>query len=379
MHRVQAFEPTLQLQKVYGDRKAMSLKIVLDSLTGATPTGALPQDTIQTFTRPSGNGSYAVAPYATPLDDTFKDTRAEINAGLTQPLSRFNTLSLGGHLSREYDFDSLGASASVAHDFNERNTTFNIGLNLEQDQFRPEGGIPIPFGAVQPVGSTQPRGDKSDTKLVIDFLAGITQVMSHNWLTQLNYSISQSSGYLTDPFKYLSLLEDGSYNLASNNAYRFESRPDSRNKQSLFWENKYHLFGDTVTASYRYFWDDWNVKAHTFDFRYRWNMNAKNYIEPHFRFYTQTEADFYKAYLLQSDIQNNIQEASADYRLAPFDATTFGIKYGHIIGKDAQWNVRIEQYQQQGSLDNIPTALQKYEIYPDMTATILQFGYSMSW
>lgn len=377
--RVQAFEPTLFLQKKYAERESLQVKLVLDSLTGATPTGALPQNTSQVFTRPSGDGSYTITPKETPLDDTFKDTRAEINMSYTKPWSRLTLLSYGAHFSREYDFDSFGANFGVARDMNQRNTTLSAGIGLEIDQFRPEGGIPIPFSAMQPAGTAQPRESDSDTKNLIDFLAGITQVINPHWLVQINYSLSHASGYLTDPFKYLSVLEDNSYLLATSDSYRFEARPDTRTKQSLFMEHKIHTYGNTVTASYRYFWDNWGIHAHTVDFRYRWNINHKNYLEPHLRFYNQSQADFYRPYLLASNIQANLLEASADYRLAQFDGLTFGIKWGHMIHADTEWNVRIEQYQQKGQLKDIPEPLQNLEIFPDMSAMILQFGYSFVW
>lgn len=376
--RVQAFEPTLFLKKKYAERETLQVKLVLDSLTGATPTGALPQNTSQVFTRPSGDGSYTIAPQETPIDDTFKDTRAEINVGYTKPWSRLTLLNYGAHLSREYDFDSLGANFGIARDINQRNTTLNVGIGLEMDQFRPEGGIPIPFSAMQLAGTPQPRESDSDTKNVIDFLAGITQVINPHWLMQINYSLSRSSGYLADPFKYLSVLEDNSYLLAASDSYRFEARPDTRTKQSLFVEHKIHTYGDTVTASYRYFWDDWGIDSHTLDLRYRWNINSKNYVEPHVRFYNQSQAEFYHPYLLTSHVAG-LEQASADYRLAQFDGLTFGIKWGHVIHAETEWNVRIEQYQQKGQLNDIPAPLQNLEIFPDMSAMILQFGYSFVW
>ena len=56
--RVQAAEPVVNLKKDFGDEKILNLKLVLDSLTGASPNGAAPAGVPQTFTGPSGGGSY---------------------------------------------------------------------------------------------------------------------------------------------------------------------------------------------------------------------------------------------------------------------------------------------------------------------------------
>jgi hypothetical protein len=70
---------------------------------------------------------------------------------------------------------------------------------------------------------------------VAGVLVGVTQVMSRNWVAQLNYAYDRSQGYLTDPYRILSGV-DGS---GSVTGYRYESRPDTRVRQSLYWGPTY--------------------------------------------------------------------------------------------------------------------------------------------
>ena len=93
--------------------------------------------------------------------------------------------------------------------------------------------------------------------------------------------------------------------------------------------------------------DDWGIKSHTLDLRYRFELGNDSYLEPNVRFYTQTAADFYHYFLVQG--QATPQFASADPRLGQFDATTFGIKYGKALSKDSEFSVRVEQYAQTGN------------------------------
>ena len=69
--RVSAVEPVVAATRRGVDGSILSFKGVIDVLTGASATGAVPTDSAQTFTRPSGNASYSVAAGDTPLDDTF--------------------------------------------------------------------------------------------------------------------------------------------------------------------------------------------------------------------------------------------------------------------------------------------------------------------
>jgi hypothetical protein len=78
--RVTAVEGVFSAKKDFGDEHIFSAKIVLDSLTGASASGAVSQPNAQTFTRPSGNGQYVINAGEIPLDDTFLDTRMQLEA-----------------------------------------------------------------------------------------------------------------------------------------------------------------------------------------------------------------------------------------------------------------------------------------------------------
>ena len=194
-------------------------------------------------------------------------------------------------------------------------------------------------------------------------------------IMQWNYSLSSSSGYHTDPYKLLSVV-DNVTGLPQD--YLYESRPDSRTRHSLFWQTKYHLTEDVIDLSYRYMTDDWGIKSHTLDLRYRFELGNDSYLEPNVRFYTQTAADFYHYFLVQG--QATPQFASADPRLGQFDATTFGIKYGKALSKDSEFSVRVEQYAQTGnsSPSEAIGQLKTQNLFPDLNALVVQFGYSFS-
>lgn len=353
------------------------LNLTVDSLTGASPSGAVPTDNVQTFTRPSGNDSYQVRAGELPLDDTFLDTRFALAATWTQPLGA-SRISLGVSGSTEYDYLHLGANARWERDFNQRNTTLFAGLAYAQDEIDPVGGAPIPLAPMQEVGDHSSKAG-SDSKQVIDALLGVTQVLSRRALLSLSYSYSNADGYLTDPYHVLSVVDPVTGRPVADpagsglNLYLYESRPESRTKQSLFAEWRYAFDRDSLALNYRFMTDDWGVTSSTAEARYRWNFGGRDYLEPHLRYYTQTEADFYRTYLV--DGEPLPEDASADHRLADMDATTVGLKYGRRtdIG---EFSLRLEYYRQTGTSDAPPIGvLSTFDLVPPLTAVVVQFGY----
>ena len=214
---------------------------------------------------------------------------------------------------------------------------------------------------------------------------GQWQVVTRDLITQFNYSYSDSSGYLNDPYKIVSVVDATSGDTVPRQRgpgvegpdyeYRFESRPDNRAKHSLYGQAKYYMDGKVLDASYRYMTDDWDIDSHTIDLRYRWPLGDNGYLEPHLRFYTQTEAEFYTIGIIDDEALPSY--ASADYRLGDFDATTVGLKYGWTTAGGSDLSVRVELYSQDGDIpsDRLRGNQVGYVEYPDLDALIVQFSY----
>ena len=386
--RVEDVSLLASIRRAFDEDRNLDFTLTVDSLTGATPNGAVPANVPQTFTGPSGGDGYTVEPGEQPLDTTFLDTRTALSLSWQQALGNAMRWSVGFSGSDEYDYLHLGVDARLERDFNMRNTTAFIGLAYGQDEINPVGGIPVGLapmaGEVEDDHGDDDGEDRGrqpdDTKDVADVLIGVTQVLSRRSLLEVAYSYGQSDGYLTDPYKILSVVdpvtgvpvastEDGIPYL-----YLYEKRPDSRTKQSLFAEWRYALDRDSFAVNFRFMDDDWGVQSQTAEARYRWNINDRSYLEPHLRWYTQSAADFYRTVLFAGDTLPEF--ASADYRLADLDAYTIGAKYGLRTNK-GEFSVRLEYYQQSPteSPGSAVGELAAFDLTPDMKAVIVQFGY----
>jgi hypothetical protein len=394
-NRVQDLSLSVLGQRTYLDDKFLSLGLTLDTLTGASPNGALPQSVAQTFTQPSGGKTYTTPAGEFPYDDTFRDTRVAISGNWQQPLGRMSLFNVGASASKEYDYLHLGLNAKFSHDFNQRNTTVSAGLAVSQDELDPVGGTPT--GLTEMISASDDDGEDgedgeggrrkgpAESKDIIDVVFGITQVISRNFLVQVNYSYSDSSGYLSDPYKVLTAVDGVTGDVVPvpqlpgidgpSHLYYYEHRPDSRAKHSIYTQGKYYMDGKVLDLSYRYMTDDWEINSHTIDARLRWPIGDNRYLEPHLRFYSQTAADFYTLSLVDGDALP--EYASADYRLGDFDAITAGLKYGWKTGGGNDMSVRLELYRQSGNISSTDLIGNQVgrDNYPDLNAIIFQVGY----
>ena len=376
--RVTAIESILNLKQDFGAGRTGNFKLVLDALTGASPTGATPARQAQTFSGPSGRSGYTVAPGANPVDSAFKDQRFELSADGAMPLDRVTTGGLGVRFSGEKDYTSVGMNTSLARDFNQRNTTLSASLSFDHDTSSPKGGPPLPFTILLPPAPHQEgEGDGGGGgglgKNVLGVAFGATQVLDRSTLLQLSYTIGRVAGYQTDPYKLLSVLDQVS---AEPLHYLHESRPDARTRHVYYAQLKRDLGPFAIDGSYRYAQDTWGIHSRTWDFHWRWDTSEGNFWQPHVRFYRQTAADFYRRFLIDGAALPAF--ASADSRLGAFNAWTFGLKRGLTLANGHLLTMRAEYYRQTG--EHHPAQaygdLTGLDLFPDMSAVIVQVGYS---
>ncbi len=399
--RVQAIEPDLSLSQQIGEDSVLSLGFTVDSVTGATPIGAVPSTLPQNYVRPykviplgtpvtittaSGGSVVTLIPPATgattqtlsatttvpsntyPLDRGFYDRRIAGRAGWEQALTPTLKIDGGIAYSTEHDYRSESANLGLSKDFNAHNTTLSAGLNYESDLSFPIGGTPTPL--------TEMSGDwkgPDARRHELDAVVGLTQVMTRRWLTMLSYSYASAHGYQNDPYKLVSVVDPANGQPLSQ---LYESRPGSRRKQSIYLDNQVHLNRDIVELGLRGYEDDWGVKSVTADLRYRYQIARGYYLEPHLRYYRQGAANFFRYYLVEGETLP--QYASADTRLAKFQARTYGLKFGMPLNEGSELNIRLEYYDQHGN--GFPAGafgqLRQQNLFPDLNAVTVLFGYT---
>jgi len=358
----------------------VSLGVEIDTLTGATPNGATATNVVQTFTRASGDGSYRVDADELPTDDTHMDTRLAVEAGYRDQYTSDLSIGYEGHISMEFDYLSFGLGNDYSWDLNRRNTSLYLGFHGEYNRVHPVGNIPLPLAPMTPAGSLQNRRESADTRTAAEISLGLIQVIDARSLFQLRYTRSHFGGYLTDPYKLLSVIDDENpANLGATLEYRYENRPESRDLDTLYFAYKREIGNDLLDLSLRLSRDDWGITASALDLRYRYRLAGKDYLQPHLRLYRQQEADFFRYNLVISE--SLPEHASADTRLATFDAVTIGLKYGFAADGEGMHSLAAEFYTQLGdSHPDEAVGLQRdQDLFPTLKTLVVRYLFSSRW
>ena len=333
---------------------AVSVALVHDTMSGASPTGALRGDGgAVTYSGASGAGASTAAPGAAsagaaPADGSlaaFDDERVQASAALERALGRNLAVELGTVVSSESDYDSIGGNVTLTRERADRLGSAEIGLALTTDTIRRSdvGGTPEPLADTDE-GVAFGEG----TRNTVDVSFGLSRVLNRTTVAQATLQLGRSSGYHTDPYKVISVVDaDGS--VVGN---RFEGRPDTRTRASLGASLVHRLANapHSVHLDYRLYGDDWGVVSNTLDARYRHRLSKRQYVEPHARLYAQGAADFHAPFLEADAGLDPVVPAdgyaSADYRLDALTSVTLGLKYGIAITPDVDLRVRAEYLHQ---------------------------------
>lgn|GEM_PF-420420 len=318
--RTQVENPELYYQHGFGEKGQIGLLLSYDSISGASPTGAAP--TADTVTTASGGTSFGAIPTA-----EYTDKR--------QALSLSYDRRFGKHLpsvtlsySHESDYLSRGVSLVDSWDMNGGRSTFHFGAGGTSDRIDP--------------ANTNDHFTKSSLSLA----AGWTQVLGPRDLLDLSVSLDTLSGYLTDPYKVVPIADPtGTVNVP-------EIRPESRSRKAfLFKYGHYFLSRTALKTTYRYYWDDWSLKAHTLEVSVDQRIGRKWIVTPQLRYYTQGSASFF-AYRYTSP-----QAAmSSDYRLSSFWSWLAGVGLTVEMSDTVSFNLA-GTYTDQTGIDRIDSAI----------------------
>ncbi len=363
--RITVFEPAVRFTRLYPSGMSFHGQMTVDTITGASPSGALPSGVTQTYTSASGNVK-TISGSEIPTVD-FKDTRYALDGEWLRPM-KWTTFSLGSHISREKDYQSLGVTAKATFDLNEKLTTLTLGGGYDWDTVFPVGGIGEGLAP-----SATMTSDNSSGKQVASAYFGLSHVVTRKWLVGVSGSIASEHGYLTEPYKVVSVV-NASTGIPIEQLN--ELRPDARSRMNLQFDSVYHFDVDLLYLTLGHYWDDWGVSGDSADLHYRHPLGDAAWLEPHLRYYTQSAADFYRYGLVQGDPLPDF--VSADYRLGKLNTTTAGLTVGFRPRSHAgEWTVRAEYMVQTGDghPDTAVGVQQNFDLFPALNIFSFVVGY----
>jgi hypothetical protein len=370
--RTQVIEPVVRFSRLMADGQSISAQLGIDVITGASPTGELPSGVVQTRTSASGRtvtsaaGALPTAP--------FNDRRFSFDGEWKRPFARFYTSTLGGHFSREKDYQSLGVNGGMSIETMGRLLTLSIGGGVSHDTVFPIGGTPAGLSTGVIISHA------ANAKNVSNILLGASRILTRRWMVSVNGTRTMERGYLTEPYKLVTVMNSTT---GSPIEALTDKRPSTRNRSSLLLSSVYHFTDDVFYTSYRYYWDTWSVRSNTIDVKYRHELdpdagpNAGTYLEPLVRYYKQTAASFYTPGLIQGNPLPDF--ATSDYRLGALQTITIGATFGyHPMDSSNVWTARAEFMRQSGgsSPPNVVGIQRNYDLTPPVNIFAVVLGYS---
>jgi hypothetical protein len=115
-----------------------------------------------------------------------------------------------------------------------------------------------------------------------------------------------------------------------------ESYPRTRSSHALAMNGVKMVLGGRLRSSmsfgYRYFFDSWDISAHTFNLGYSQRLSDGVMMDLRFRYYDQTRAAFF-----QDNFTQVFNFMARDKELSTFTDLSLGAKFSYAIKKPFQF------------------------------------------
>jgi hypothetical protein len=268
---VTAAGPALLVRKSMADKVSLSASYYVDAVS---------------------NASIDVVTTASP----YRERRTEFGVGADMAV-RDSLITFGLSSSSEPDYEAKAFSLDVAQETLGGTTTVNLGFTRGADDVGRAGeGF-------------------FDRATHWQYRVGVTQLLSPRWVASANVEVVSDSGFLGNAYRAARVF----------GAAVPERLPRTRSSRAV----KLRAIGDfgeagqryALRAEYRYFWDNWDIRAHTLEGGYRRHVGDSALADVYLRFYTQGAALFYA-----DDAQSQTTYVSRNKQLSSFHSLALGTK-----------------------------------------------------
>jgi hypothetical protein len=223
-------------------------------------------------------------------------------------------------VSKEFDYSSFGIGLNVAKISKDKNREIALKMQAYFDtwdviypvELRPNNRQ---FSGREGSNSNSPRDSYSAS-------LSLSQVINKRMQVALLMDGIYQQGLLATKYQRIYF---------TDNSEQVENLPGKRYKLPVGFRLNYFL-GDRfiVRSYYRYYMDDWGVKAHTIDLEVPIKINPYLSVSPFYRYYTQTAADYFAPYKAHTVGETFY---SSDYDLSAFQSQFFGAGIRYMPGK----------------------------------------------
>lgn len=231
--------------------------------------------------------------------------------------SKGHTIGAGVSYSHEWDYFSKGVNLSYAKLSKDKNTEIGLKLNMFLDNW--DVIIPAELRSQQSGQAKQNLSPRNTYNAALSWSRVINKDLQISAVLEPTYQ----SGLLATSFHRV-YFSDASLNI--------EKLPTSRFKIPIGFRANYFVGDKVIIRSYyRYYQDDWGMKAHTFNLETPIKLSSFFSVSPYYRFNTQTAVKYFAPYQKHSTTETFY---TSDYDLSAFDShfVGSGLRYSPVGG-----------------------------------------------
>jgi len=295
---IKVTEPVIWANAQIAEVWEVQASAAIDIITGASP---------QLVTNLSGKPVQAVT------GASINDRR---NTGDLHVTRHFGDFALSGSYteSNEEDYHSRAYGVEGRWDLDHKLTTIAAGYGRSNDR----------------VGSSIDQ-TLNAPRHTDEYMLGVTRILTPLSLVQSTVAIARGRGWYNDPYKLtLTFYPDQILPILLA-----DRRPDHRDTLSWLTRYRRHFPGANATlqADYRYYRDDWGIRAHTLEVAWQQDLGDRWSVRPALRYYTQSAADFYSPTIPrpQPEIVSSDQRLGAFGGLSPSLRLAYRFAGGTVI------------------------------------------------
>jgi hypothetical protein len=207
--------------------------------------------------------------------------------------------------SEESDYESNAFRFGIAQDFFGDLTTLGISYTRGQDTV---------------MSNADPDFEEDVDRH--GYRVDLSQVVTKNFILNLNYESISDEGFLNNPYRSVRYLDPTS---GRGFSYQKEVYPNTKTSSATAVRGMYYLpYHASVKGEFRYYTDTWGVDGWNVELGYVHPLSMGITLEGRYRYYEQTAADFYSDLFPRQDSQNFM---ARDKELATFDSHTVGADF----------------------------------------------------
>lgn len=253
----------------------------------------------------------------------YTEDRTEYSAGMDY-LHDKTIMSVSYTKSSENDYDAQTVGISVSQDFFGDLTTFSMNYSQGNDIVGNNTDNELPEEEQQ-----------QDPVVHQRYGINLTQILTKNWIVGLNAETvldegkSETGGLspLANPYRSYHYLNTDGIRTSEKEKYPF-----TRNSDAVALRSMYYLpYRASVKLEYRTYSDSWGITASNYELRYIHPIGQRWILEAKYRYYSQTQAEFYSDLFSKAD---EFEFMGRDKELSTYSNTNTGLGVTYEINSN---------------------------------------------